>query len=225
MFKHRLIPTDYLLILVNLVPLYGVWFDGWDARMVFLVYCLETIIIGIMTVLKMAGLTLFVKSAEHWKINGKSTRLIGWFLIIFFILHYGIFVFVQTQLFFGVSGMMKGTSLISGYAQIPALLGNEGKILLAIFICYYTLEMLFSFFLSGNYKTVSMVRLMFQPYGRIFIQQLVVILGSIFLSFGAGRIFILVFVVIRILAEVFLRFDRLLGVTEKKVLLEKEVSP
>jgi len=162
MFKRGLIATDYLLILVNLVPLYGVWFEGWDARMVFLVYCLETIIIGIMTILKMAALTLFVKTEEKWKINGKSSRQTGWFLILFFTLHYGIFVFVQTQLFFGVSGLMKGTSMMSGYAQIPALLGNEGKILLAIFICYYTLETIFNFFLSGEYKRISLAKLIFQ---------------------------------------------------------------
>jgi len=224
MFKRGLIATDYLLILVNLVPLYGVWFEGWDARMVFLVYCLETIIIGIMTILKMAALTLFVKTEEKWKINGKSSRQTGWFLILFFTLHYGIFVFVQTQLFFGVSGLMKGTSMMSGYAQIPALLGNEGKILLAIFICYYTLETIFNFFLSGEYKRISLARLMFQPYGRILIQQFVVILGSMFLTFGAGRIFILVFVVIRIFAEVFLRFDRLLKLAERKVLEDNESS-
>lgn len=224
MFKRRLNTSDYLLILVNLAPLYGVWFEGWDPRMVFLVYCLETIIIGIMTILKMAAVILLVKNDETWKINGKSTRQFGWFLILFFILHYGIFVFVQTQLFFGVSGLMQGTSILSGYSQIPDLLGNEGKLLLAIFICYYTMETLFNFFLSGEYERISMARLMFQPYGRIMIQQVVVILGSMFLTFGAGKIFILVFVVIRILAEVYLRFDRFLNLAEKKVLGEKDVS-
>lgn len=224
MFKRRLNTSDYLLILVNLVPLYGVWFEGWDPRMVFLVYCLETIIIGIMTILKMAAVTLLVRNDETWKINGRNTLLIGWFLILFFILHYGIFVFVQTQLFFGVSGLMKGTSILSGYSQMPGLLGNEGKLLLAIFICYYTMETLFNFFLSGEYERISMARLMFQPYGRIMIQQVVVILGSMFLTFGAGKIFILVFVVIRILAEVYLRFDRFLNLAEKKVLAENDVS-
>jgi len=119
---------------------------------------------------------------------------------------------------------MKGTSMMIGYTQISALLGNEGKILLAIFICYYTLETIFNFFLSGEYKRISLARLMFQPYGRILIQQFVVILGSMFLTFGAGRIFILVFVVIRIFAEVFLRFDRLLKLAERKVLEDNESS-
>jgi uncharacterized membrane protein len=48
---------------------------------------------------------------------------------------------------------------------------------------------------------------MFQPYGRIFIQQVTVILGSMFLSFGAGKIFILVFALIKIFFEVIVDFD------------------
>ena len=210
MFKRRLTTSDIFLILVNGVPLYGVWFENWDARMVFLVYCLETIIIGIINVLKMAAVTILVKPTDYWNNNGVSNKASGWFFILFFIMHYGIFVFVQTQLFFGVSGLIKGHSLFSGYAQIPALLGNEGKLLLAIFITYYTLQTLFSFFQSGEYKTISMARLMFQPYTRIIVQQLAVILGSIFLGFGAGKIFILIFALIKIGIEVYIRPDRFL---------------
>ena len=210
MFKRRLTTSDIFLILVNGVPLYGVWFENWDARMVFLVYCLETIIIGIINVLKMAAVTILVKPTDYWNNNGVSNKASGWFFILFFILHYGIFVFVQTQLFFSVSGLIKGHSLFSGYAQIPALLGNEGKLLLAIFITYYTLQTLFSFFQSGEYKTISMARLMFQPYTRIIVQQLAVILGSIFLGFGAGKIFILIFALIKIGIEVYIRPDRFL---------------
>jgi hypothetical protein len=51
---------------------------------------------------------------------------------------------------------------------------------------------------------------MFQPYGRIFIQQFTVIIGSIFLSFGAGQIFVLVFAIIKILFEVMIDFESIL---------------
>lgn len=216
MFKRKLTIPEILLILVNLVPLYGVWFEQWDARMVFLVYCLETVIIGILNVLKMAAVTILVRPKEDWNNNGRHSLQSGWFFILFFILHYGFFVFVQTQLFFGVSGLMKGISLFGTYARIPALLGNEGKILLGIFIAYYTLQTLFSFFQSGEYKRISLARLMFQPYLRIFVQQIVVIVGSLFLSFGADKIFILVFVLIKILIELFVKFDRYLDIMEKK---------
>jgi hypothetical protein len=100
MFKRKLSVSDLLLIVVNLIPLYCVWFEGWNASQVFLVYCLETVIIGLATVIKMASVTLFVKKSDVWQNGGSSTMVSGWFFILFFIMHYGFFVFVQTQLFF-----------------------------------------------------------------------------------------------------------------------------
>jgi hypothetical protein len=60
---------------------------------------------------------------------------------------------------------------------------------------------------------MPMMLLMFQPYGRIFVQQITVIVGSIFLSFGAGKIFILIFAAIKIFFEVFVNYDRILNKT------------
>lgn len=146
----------------------------------------------------------------------------GWLFVFFFIVHYGFFVFVQTQIFFAVTGMIPEGSLLMKYSKIPALLGDEGKLMLWIFIAYYTLQNLFDFFLSGNYRTISMGRLMFEPYMRIFVQQFVVILGSIFLSFGAGKVFVLVFVIAKIFFELFINFSRLLAIAEKRERMKNE---
>ncbi|MBP6022186.1 DUF6498-containing protein [Ferruginibacter sp.] len=215
MFKRKLTIPDFLLILVNLIPLYGVWFEGWDAKEIFIVYCLETVIIGIINVVKMACITIFVRKKDVWESNG-NTMQSGWFFIFFFIIHYGFFVFVQTQIFFGVSRMIPDGSMIMNYAKIPELLGHDGKLMLLIFIAYYTVQSIFGFFSSGAYKTVSLGRQMFEPYMRIFVQQFVVILGSMFLTFGAGKIFILIFVIAKIFFELFVNFDRYLAVAEKR---------
>ena len=203
MFKRKLSFSDYLLIIVNLSPLYGVWFEGWNAAQVFLVYCLETVIIGIITILKMTIITLFVRSKDEWQNQGGSSMQSGWFFILFFLVHYGFFVFIQTQIFFAVSGLIKGDSKLGYYNQVPALLGNNGKLLLMIFITYYIVQAFSDFFMNDAYKSIGVSRLMFQPYIRIFVQQFVVILGSMFLGFGAGKIFILILVVTKIFFEVF----------------------
>jgi hypothetical protein len=216
MFKRKLSVSNLLLIVVNIIPLYCVWFEGWNASQVFLVYCLETVIIGLVTVLKMACVTLFVKKSDVWQNGGSSTMVSGWLFILFFILHYGFFVFVQTQIFFAVSGLIPDHTFLSGYSKIPALLGNNGKLLLLIFIVYYTVQNFIDFFVTGSYKTISMGRLMFEPYIRIFVQQFVVILGSMFLTFGAGKIFILIFVVSKIFFELFINYNRLLAIAEKR---------
>ncbi len=222
MFKRRLTIDDFLLMAVNLIPLAGVWFYGWDPGQVFLVYCMETVIIGLINIIKMACVTLLVRSKDVWENNGSVTMQSGWFFIFFFIIHYGFFVFIQTQLFFGVSGMVPDGSMLLSYTKIPALLGADGKLLLLIFIAYYSMQMVFGFFSSGVYKTVSLGRLMFEPYMRIFVQQIVVILGSMFLSFGAGKIFILVFVAAKIFFELFINFGRLLEIVDKRAKIKKE---
>ena len=47
MIKKKLTRSDYFIIAANLLPIIGVWFFDWDPREIFLVYCLETIIIGV----------------------------------------------------------------------------------------------------------------------------------------------------------------------------------
>ncbi|MFN8243904.1 MAG: DUF6498-containing protein [Ferruginibacter sp.] len=215
MFKRRLTISEILLIVVNLIPLYGVWFEGWDPRMIFLVYCLETMIIGIVNVLKMAIVTLLMKPTEQWNNNGRVSRVSGWFFIFFFIVHYGMFVLIQTQLFFGASGLVNDTSFFGAYRHIPGWLGPDGKMLLLIFVLYYSLQTFFEFFQSGDYKNITLTRLLFQPYGRIVIQQLIVILGSMFLSFGAGKIFMLVMVAIKLFFELYVNLDRYLRLAER----------
>ncbi len=216
MFKHKLTISDYLLILVNLIPIYGVWMEGWDPKMIFIVYCLETVIIGLVNVLKMAIVTIFFKSKDEWSNNGAVKMVSGVFFIAFFIVHYGFFIFVQTQIFFGITGITKSNELLGSYKAIPALLGNEGKLLVAIFILYYTIQTFYSFFSSGQYKTVSLMRIMFEPYMRIFVQQFIVILGSFFLLVGAGKMFILIFAIVKIFFEVYVNFNRFLNEAERK---------
>lgn len=224
---RKLSISDYFLILANLIPVYGVWFEGWSAAQVFLVYCLETVIIGLFNVLKMACVTLFVKPKDVWSTAGGITMVGGLFFIVFFIVHYGFFVFIQTQIFFGVSGFIKSKSFLSSYSEIPAVLGDEGQLLLLIFITYYTLHTLYNFFLSGEYKTISMGKLMFQPYGRIFVQQFVVIVGSMFLAMGFTDIFILMLVIVKIGFELFINFDGFIDKEEaesKKKIAEAQLK-
>ena len=224
MFKRKLTIPDFFLILVNLIPLIGVWFNEWNAKQIFLVYCMETVIIGLINVIKMAIVTLFVKKKDVWENGGGSSLQSGWLFIFFFIFHYGFFVFVQTQVFFAVSNTIPDGAFFMKYSKIPELLGPNGMILLLIFIAYYTMQNVFGFFSTGTYKTISMGRLMFEPYIRIFVQQIVVIIGSIFLSFNAGKVFVAIFVVTKIFFELIINYNRILAIAEKKERLKRELE-
>lgn len=216
MHKRKLTNSDVFLIIANLLPLYGVWFEGWDPKQMFLVYCLETIIIGGYNVIKMIIVTLDRKK-DVWENNGSKSLVRGWFFILFFICHYGLFVFVQTGIFAGVSGLSSDGAFgpFTFLGKIFFYLNNDAKIVLYSFIAMYGFRMTFDFILSGKYRETSLGLLMFQPYLRIFIQQFVVILGSMFLVFGAGKIFMLIFVSIKLYCDLFINFDAYLEKAEK----------
>jgi len=212
MIKRTLTKSDYFLIAANLVPVVGALFFNWDAKEIFLVYCLETIIIGILNLVKM-GIVTAVRKTDKWYNAGSYTMQSGLFFMFFFIMHYGLFVAVQMGIFFGVSGIGDGTNLtvFNFFYKWPELITNDSVIMLATFGIGYGFKMIYEFIRSGEYKTMPLVIIMFQPYGRIFIQQLTVILGSLFLSFGAGKIFIIVFAAVKIFFEVYVSFDQVLG--------------
>ena len=212
MFSKKLTLSDYFLIAANLLPIAGVWIWDWDPKEIFLVYCLETIIIGIFTLIKMAIAGIYQKGND-WYSGGKQTRQPAIIFMLFFLLHYGIFVAVQMGIFFGVSSIAKGTEInaFNFFVKWPSLLSIDSLILLGTFVVGYAARLVTDFILTKEYQTVSLIKLMIQPYGRIFIQQITVIFGSMFLVFGAGKIFITIFALVKIFVEVYLNFEILLN--------------
>ena len=83
-------------------------------------------------------------------------------------------------------------------------------------------NLFFTFIGKGDYKNISMGELMFEPYIRIFSPQLIVILGSMFLTFNASKIFILVFVAAKIFFEIIFNYQRLLDIGDTMDKLKQE---
>jgi hypothetical protein len=215
MFKRTLTQPDIFLIAANLLPVAGVWFFGWNPKEVFIVYCFETIIIGFYNLVKMAAITA-VKKTDIWQNNGTKTRVSGFVFMLFFLVHYGMFVTIQMGLFFGASGI--GDEYKIGFFNFfykwPQLITHNAMIMLGVFLISYGYKTVAEFMIPGVYKTTPLGIQMFQPYMRIFIQQFAVILGSMFLVFGAGKIFILVFAFVKIAFEVYVNYE---GVLDKAI--------
>jgi hypothetical protein len=212
--KRRLALTDLLLISVNLLAVWGVWFKGWNAKEVFLVYCLESVIVGLFNVLRMF-LTTLIKKKDVWSNAGSSTMVSGYFFIIFFIVHYGFFVAIQMSIFLSVmnfKGIGKGPDVLLPFLfHFPRYLSKDAMFLLLSFVISYAFLTLKNFIFSGAYRTASLGKLMFEPYARIFIQQFVVIVGGFILVFGAGKVFILVFALVKIFFEVVIDYERIIN--------------
>jgi len=136
----------------------------------------------------------------------------GLFFMFFFTFHFGLFAAVQTSIFSQVSGIAKeGSGLLHFFFHWYSYINRDIAIMLGGLVVSYLIRSFIPFVLSGEYKTISMMKVMFQPYGRIFIQQLTVIVGSMFLALGFGKGFIFVFVLAKIFFEVYVNFDGLLN--------------
>ena len=210
MFKRKLTRGDIFLIAANLIPVFGVWFLGWSATDAFIVYALETLVAGVITLLKLAIMTV-ARGKDDWHNEGSTTKVSGLFFMFFFILHFGLFACVQTTIFSQSANIVpSGKGLFYFFFHWYSYINNDIAIMLGGIVISYLVRSFIPFIVKGEYKTIPMTYVMFQPYGRIFVQQFTVILGSMFLTFGFGKGFILVFAAAKIMFEVYFNFDKIL---------------
>lgn len=185
-----------LLIIVNLIPLAGALFWGWDVITLLILYWLENGIVGVFTVLKMARAQgpLDTRSGAP-EIVTATSRLT---LIPFFIVHYGLFwvvhgVFVLSlPAFIGIGGLGAGTPPISpdgnfiGFDEEVAAPRLElvawGAIALVI---SHGASFLLNYIGRGEYRSARLGLLMFSPYPRLFALHLTILVGGI-LSISLG---------------------------------------
>lgn len=223
MFKHPLSFSNIFLILVNLVPLWGVWFEGWSAEEMFLVYCLESVVLGLFIIIKLAILGFAGKSYSPPPTKDNSQNFSPWVGIPFFMVHFGIFLFIQLSIFLSISGFGKqiGTENPFNFIfHIRRYLSENAQWVLLQFILTYALATTKDFILNGAYKTAPLTKVMFEPYLRIFVQQFTVILGSMFVGIAGGKVFMLVFVAIKIFFEFVVPFNKINTADDKDQLKE-----
>src|SRR5688572_15520324 len=141
MFKRKLTQSDYFLIAANLLPVIGCLFWGWSPKEVFMIYCLETVIIGFFNLVKM-GIVTTVRKSDLWYTQGKAAPTHGIVFMLFFLVHYGLFVAIQTGLFIQVSGMGKDSrGFFDFFLHWPQYIGTDGYILLAGLAISYAIKL------------------------------------------------------------------------------------
>ena len=89
-----LTPSVLLLIVANLVPLYGVFFLDWQIFPILLLFWMENVVVGIFNVFKMLV-------ASPAKPTSWLTKV---FMVPFFCFHYGMFTLVHGVFIFGFFG-------------------------------------------------------------------------------------------------------------------------
>lgn len=156
-----------MLIAMNLIPLGGAIFAGWDVGFILLVYWAENVVIGAYNVLKMVMAR-----------GGDGFDASAFFLIPFFTVHYGGFCFVH-GVFVLVLG--QGGKLGGRFDPFEQLMQSFTGALL-IPVLGLAISHGVSFFQNylgrgENLKTTA-PQLMAAPYGRIVILHVVILFGG-----------------------------------------------
>jgi hypothetical protein len=200
--------SAYVLIAANALPLFGVLFLDWDTFSIVALYWTENVIIGAINVLKMITCNPDMAAIYAFKFD-KSGRTDGdladkyastaraalfanqaskFFLVPFFIFHYGLFCLVHGIFVFVLFGheSFGNVGLFGPLANITEVFSQE-----RMWWCVFALAAshLWSFFVNylgrGEYRRTVVAVLMAQPYARIVILHVAILLGG-FVSMALG---------------------------------------
>lgn len=175
-------PATFSLIVLNLVPLVGVFWFGWDAATIVFLYWLENIVIGLLNIPK-------IMACQDGP--GKRNKI---FLPAFFAVHYGGFC-LGHYLFLKAAYK----SLPNFETFIPALLNPVLFWSLLGLTLSHIISMFVNFYGKGEYKTRTANKQMFIPYTRIALLHVVIILsGFVALAAGQGTAILLLLVLFKI---------------------------
>jgi hypothetical protein len=186
------------IVLVNLVPLIGILFEGWSIFYVMFIFWFENVVIGIFNIFKM------------WIRGMVAERAKAVFLPIFFFFHYGIFTTVHGVFVFALFGSENNTeslpaSIVDGMVSLPLIHTYFPIMILysmGILAFMHSLSFIFDYIGREEYKQTTMEQLMFQPYKRIIVLHVVLIFGGILIqSLGAPIMAVILLIVLKLIFD------------------------
>ena len=167
-------PTVVVLVLANLLPIYGVLFLGWEVFPILLLFWTENVIIGFFNILKMAICS--PASPGRW-----VAKL---FMVPFFTFHYGMFTLVHGIFIIALFGGPLFTQTeIPDLTVLQQVIGTYGLLFgfLSLFLSH-GVSFAVNYIGKGEYKQAGLSTLMMQPYGRIVMLHLTIIFGGLLVS-------------------------------------------
>ena len=164
------------LLLVNMLPVFGVLFLGWSVFDVMVLFWLENIVIGAMNILRMGARMVLLR---EWGMP---------LLMAFFAFHYGAFCAGHGIFVFGMFG--ESAKLITADADmspfgvarmVAAFIGNQPGFLWATIGLFasHGVSFVVNYIGRGEYRTINAGDLIYGPYTRIVVLHLTIILGAI----------------------------------------------
>lgn len=191
------------LIWINMaVIITGLYLFNWQPVSIVFAYVFETIIIGLIHIVKLWMVYKYGKNQESVKTTRLPKNLSGIGIIPFFFTHYFLFVTVQSIFIFSfmskhVPGISdNGLDLFKNYFY----LFSQTDMIMA-FVCIGLANIGYAmrnFFIPKRYQDFTVIALFLQPYVRIFVQQLLSIIPAfLFFFMNDGKIIALILIIAR----------------------------
>lgn len=160
-----------LLVAANLLPLVGVFLWDWDVFFLLLLFWCENVVIGLF------GIARLIVAANN------DTIREGLFLPLFFVVHYGGFMFGHFMVLFG---MYSSNVEELGNSAQPAdyyrlVLENFNWIAVAAIFVSHGWSFVENYMGRSEHERLSPMQAMGLPYKRMFITHVALILGGFFL--------------------------------------------
>lgn len=160
-----------LLVAANLLPLAGVLLWDWDVFFLLLLFWCENVVIGLF------GIARLIVAANN------DTIREGLFLPLFFLIHYGGFMFGHFMVLFGMYS--SNVEELGNYAEpedyYRLVLENLSWVAVAALFVSHGWSFVENYMGRSEHERLSPMQAMGLPYKRMFITHVALILGGLFL--------------------------------------------
>jgi len=177
--------STLVLVAANLVPVAGVLLFGWDLGKLMVLFWAESGIIGLYNLLRMAVV-------QRWAVLFTGPFFIG---------HFGAFMAVHF-LFVYELFVARSTGADSSLAEVVRFLFPLWPALLALLLSH-GLSFFYNFLGRGEYRGKGIREQMAEPYGRVMIMHVTVIIGGgLSLMLGSPDAALLLLVALKVTADI-----------------------
>ena len=178
-------PLVLVGLAVDLFPIYGVLAFGWNAVPLVLLYWMENVIAGVLTIPR-----ILITGASY----GGIGFVAGSAMSAFFVFHYGLFCAVHGTFLMAFVAMGDGSIadqppiMMDMWAMFQFGLHSAPHVEYFVYaiIAFQVLVLIWEFGIKGEWKNSNPMAEMFAPYGRIVVLHLA-IFGGAFALFLLGQ--------------------------------------
>lgn len=163
-------------LVVDLLPIYAVLMWGWSAVPLVMLYWMENIIAGVMTIPRI------LISGAAFGIGGLLGSV---FLSAFFVVHYGLFCLVHGTFLVGFASFSNPQAIenvpfadFEGIFRYGLQSGLHVDWIIYAIIAFQVLAFLVEFLWKGEWKRSSPDKEMMAPYGRIIVLHIGIFAGA-----------------------------------------------